>query len=149
VRIAKVVAALAIMTLGATGCSAGVEGTYKFDQVETTKAISQELAKTAKGLPMPPGVAFLATTGLDRLEWTIELQAGGQVNMTTRLLGSRREADVTRGTWKMEGRSIVLTGDGRSLPAAGSKAIKCAKSSANLRCGIGNDNEVPLIFTKS
>jgi hypothetical protein len=145
--IAKTVATVVIATFGIAGCGHGVEGTYKFDKAETTKVMAAEMAKSAKGVPMPPGLAILAMAGLDRLEWTIELQAGGQLTMTTTALDA---TDVIHGTWTMDGDSILLTGDGKRLPAAGSKAIKCAKSSATLRCEIGNPNrEVGLIFTKS
>jgi hypothetical protein len=145
-RIAKTVATVVMATFGVASCSHGVEGTYEFDKPETTKVMAAEMAKRAKGVPMPSGLAILATAGLDRVEWTIELQAGGQLTMTTTALG---RTDVIHGTWVMDDDSILLTGDGKRLPAAGSKGIKCAKSSASLRCEIGNDREVALIFTKS
>jgi hypothetical protein len=148
--IVKTVATVVIATFAVAGCSNGVEGTYKFDQAETANAMAAEMAKRAKGVPMAPGLASLAASrlGLDRLEWTIELQSGGQLNMTMALRASSK-TDVIHGTWIVDGDSILLTGDGKRLPAAGSKALKCAKSSARLRCEIGNDREVALIFTKS
>ena len=146
--IAKTVVTIAIATLGVTGCSAGVEGTYKFDHAETAKAMAADLDKSAKGLPMPPGLAMLSVMGLDRLEWTIELQGGGQLNMTM-AVSRPKKTDVVHGTWTRDGDSIVLTGDGKGLPQAGSTAIKCATSSARLRCDIGNDHGVALIFLKS
>jgi hypothetical protein len=146
--IAKTVVALVIVAFGVAGCRDGVEGTYKFDKAETAKAMAADMDKAAKGVPMPPGLAVLAMMGLDRLEWTIELQGGGQLNMTM-AVSSPSRTDVIHGTWTRDGDSVLLTGDGKHLPAAGSKAIKCAKSSARLRCEIGNDREVALIFTKS
>jgi hypothetical protein len=146
--IAKTVVTVVIATFGVAGCSDGVEGTYKLDKAETAKAMAADMDKRAKGLPMPPGLAILAAMGLDRLEWTIELQGGGQLNMTM-ALSRPSQTDVIHGTWTKDGDSILLTGDGKRLPAAGSKEIKCAKSSARLRCEIGTDREVALIFTKS
>ena len=146
--IAKTVVTVVIATLGVAGCSHGVEGTYKLNKAETAKAIGAEMDKRAKGIPMPPGLAVLAVMGLDRLEWTIDLQKDGQLIMTM-AVSSPSKTDVIHGTWTMDGDSVLLTGDGKHLPGAGSKAIKCAKSSAQLRCEIGSDREIALIFTQS
>src|SRR5882672_5000176 len=58
--IARTVVTVVIATFGVPGCSDGVEGTYKFDKAETAKAMAADLDKSAKGIPMPPGLAILA-----------------------------------------------------------------------------------------
>jgi hypothetical protein len=147
---AKTVAVtFAAATLG-FGASDDVEGTYHLDRAETKKAVAKLIGTQAKGRTVSSDDVALFSLVLDRLELTFELEDGGQLKMTSMPLGGRGtpgRPEVTRGIWRMDGDTILLSADGTPLPvAAGPDGFTCSKSAARLTCNIGNG--VKLIFMK-
>jgi len=147
--VAALAASLAVATLGLAN-TVDVEGTYELDKVEMTRAMAAQMNRQAKGVPMPPGLAVLAMMrSYGQLEWTIELEAYGQLKMTLTTLSSeadeRRQIEVTDGTWTSNGESIRLT---YRWAGSDAKTINCSGSSLRLTCDPLAKAEPPLIFKK-
>jgi len=146
--VAAVAATLAVAALGFANTVDG-EGTYELDKVEMTRAIAAQMNRQAKGVAPPPGLAVLAMRSYARLEWTIELEADGQLKMTVTALsseaGGSRQSEVTDGTWTSNGESIRLT---YQWAGADTKTITCSRSSLRLTCDPLAKGEPALVFKK-
>jgi hypothetical protein len=146
--VAAVAASLAVATLGLAN-AIDMEGTYELDKVEMTKAMAAQMNRQAKGVRQPPGLAVLAMRSYARLEWTIELEAYGQLKMTVTALGSeadeRGQSEVTDGTWTTNGESIRLT---YRWAGSDTKTINCSGSSVRLTCDPLAKGQPPLVFKK-
>jgi hypothetical protein len=147
-NVAAVAAGLAVATLGFAN-TVDVEGTYELDKVEMTRAMAAQMNRQAKGVPAPPGLAVLAMRSYARLEWTIELEAYGQLKMTITALSSGADepgqSEVTNGTWTSKGESIRLT---YRWAGADTTTINCSGSSFRLTCDPLAKGEPPLVFKK-
>jgi hypothetical protein len=146
--VAVVAAGFAVATLRLTN-TVDVEGTYELDKVEMTKAIAAQMNRQAKGVPQSPGLALLAMRSYARLEWTIELEAYGQLKMTVTAVSSEagepRQSEVTDGTWTSNGEWIRLT---YRWAGADTKIINCSGSLLRLTCDPLAKGEPPLVFKK-
>jgi hypothetical protein len=134
--------ALLLSTFGLVGCGGGVEGTYKLDKAEMKKAMEAEIAKLPED---QKGFAKLAVALIDQMDMSLELKAGGKLEMkaTTPSLeeGKGAKTDTKAGEWRKEGDSIVIKADAQE--------IKCKPEGKKLTCDSGKKGEPSLVFLKS
>ena len=144
-RIAGIAVAAVVSAFALAGCrnAGGVEGTYKRDKTAVKKALQAELAKSNP--PLPPGLINMATSMIDSMEMTLELQAGGTLNVksTAPINASGRlgKTEEKEGTWALDGDSVVLTVE--------RKPLRCVRSGATLSCEAERKGTPTLIFVKS
>ena len=132
--------ALLLSAFGFAGCG-GVEGIYKLDKAEMKKAMEAEIAK----LPADQkAFAQLAVALIDQMDMSIELKAGGKLEMkaTTPALDKDKAAktETKEGEWRKEGDSVIIKADNQEL--------KCKAESKKLTCESGKKGEPSLVFIK-
>ena len=136
-------AAMAVGALGLAACGPSLEGTYKLDIHELKNAMLAEGEKL-HAPPLPPALLGLAIARLNATDMTIELQSGGTLTLTFTMpgfeSGKRGKTQETKGTWTVDGESVVITADRRPM--------KCSRSWTKLKCESGDGNPM-LVFVKS
>ena len=142
-KLSKTIAAGALLlsTFGLVACG-GVEGTYKLDKAEMKKAMEAEIAKLPED---QKAFAKMAVALIDQMDMSIELKAGGKLEMkaTTPAMEKGKDAktDTKEGEWRKEGDSIVIKADAQE--------IKCKPEGKKLTCDAGQKGQPALVFIKS
>ncbi len=133
--------AIALGALLLTACK-GTEGTYKLDKTETKKAMEVEFEKLPEG---QKGMAKLVLGMIDSLDMSIELKAGGDLEMKTTSPnlggGDAPKTDVTTGKWSKDGDTILIVGsDG--------KKVNCTLAGSKLTCIGDGKSSTKLVLNR-
>lgn len=135
-------ALVALSLAGSMGCKAkGPEGTYTIDKDAMKKSMEAEIAK------MPAeqqAFAKLALTMIDSLDMNLVIEPEGKLTLKTTqpsLTDKPAKTVDKTGTWKIEGKNLVMETDG--------KPLSCTQEESKLTCVSGaKEGEPALVFLK-